>query len=128
MSKDEQGTEIVTFIPVETRFVNLARVMAASLAADQDFSYDDVEDVRLATNELVSSLMDWGIDHGGSRLRLGFSLTGDELALHAEVEGAEASTDENSVDELAQRILGSVADSFEIAGSSGWVRKLKSTS
>lgn len=121
-------SEITAVLPVESRFVNIARVMAASLATDLEFSIDDVDEVRLAANELVSSVIDWGVDHGATAIRLQFRV-GDEglhLSVDAVYEGEPAETGATPVDELARRILESVSDGFELDGGHGWIRKRKS--
>ena len=41
-----EKTEITVTIPADSRFVALVRVMAASLAAELDFTMDEIADVR----------------------------------------------------------------------------------
>ena len=42
---DGSSREIQVVIPAESRFVALTRVAAASLAADLDFTVDEIEDL-----------------------------------------------------------------------------------
>ena len=45
-------------LPASPRFLAAARVVAASLGAESGLSVDDLEDLRLGVNELVSLLVE----------------------------------------------------------------------
>ncbi|MCB0992311.1 MAG: hypothetical protein R2770_02240 [Acidimicrobiales bacterium] len=113
-------------IPAQTRFVGVARVTAASLAADLGFSVDGIDDVVAGVNELVAMLIEWAEDNGCQTMALQFTLTDDELRADVHVEDADrvpASPEPDILDDLARRILDRVVDEYHIDGPSGWVRR-----
>jgi len=51
----ELGPEILTLkIPTAKEFVDVVRLMVAGLGARMDFTYDDVEDLKIAVEEACS--------------------------------------------------------------------------
>ena len=49
-------------VPAEAGSARLARLVAAALAADADFTIDDTEDLRVAVSELVALLVEGAED------------------------------------------------------------------
>jgi serine/threonine-protein kinase RsbW len=45
-------------IPAEARFLRLARLTAAGLAGDLGYSVDDIEDLRIAVDELCAAVIE----------------------------------------------------------------------
>ncbi len=115
------GGQIELVIPADVRYLSAARVVAASLAADAGFDLDDLDRVRLGTNELLTILIEAvdpeqrisiafvsdQTDEGVSRLRI----TGDVL----DADDAGPLTVE--LDELAYRILKAVTDDYGVTTS-----------
>lgn len=64
VTQDEVRDEIRLAVPATPEFLRLARVTASGLASRLKFSYDEVEDLRLAIDELCFALI-------GSRGRSG---------------------------------------------------------
>jgi hypothetical protein len=93
--------------------VAVARVVAASLAADAGWSVDDIDDVRLALDELLGVLVDAGDD--GARVQLEMAVHGDSLEVTGTLEGASAAAEP---DELSRRIIEAVADEYELGPAS----------
>jgi anti-sigma regulatory factor (Ser/Thr protein kinase) len=94
-------------IPADQRFVALTRVAAASLAADLDPVIDDVEDLRIAVNELVGHLVESSGGSGTVRLELRL----DDRTIT--VSGRTTVPIEGSgPDELTRRILNSTVDGY----------------
>ena len=95
-------------IPAEQRFVALTRVAAASLAADLDPVIDDVEDLRIAVNELVGHLVESSGGSGTVRLELRV----DDRTIT--VSGrTTVPTEGSGPDELTRRILNSTVDGYQ---------------
>lgn len=115
------GEHVELVIPAEVRYLSAARVVAASLAADAGFDLDDLDRVRVGTNELLTILIEtldaehrvcvtFASDHndaGAARLRI----SGDVLA----ADDATPLTVE--LDELAYRILTAVTDDYGVTAS-----------
>ncbi len=74
--------EVVLAVPAKPEFLRLARVTAAGLASRLGFSYDEVEDLRLAIDELCFGLTGSGGRDGTVSVR--YILVDDKLV----VEGA----------------------------------------
>jgi anti-sigma regulatory factor (Ser/Thr protein kinase) len=119
-------TEITVMIPASSRFVALARVTAASLAAELDFTVEEIDDITMGADEATSLAVEWAEDLGADMVRLRYRLSGDTLELEAEVvvEGQPTFAPVQPLDEITRQILDAVVDSFDIG--SGCVRIVKS--
>ena len=95
-------------VPAEPGSARLARLVAAALAADADFSVDDTEDLRVAVSELVALLVE-GAEDTTDKITLGYLRSADGVeitgsrAMQSPVDGAKP-------DDLALEILRVVVD------------------
>jgi hypothetical protein len=122
-------------VPAEAGSARLARLVAAALAADADFTIDETEDLRVAVSELVALLVeadDEGI--GDETLDDQVTLTFHRGADSVEVTGARVrkdgagpSKDGATPDDLALEILRVVVDEhhYEHDGNGRHFRLLK---
>ena len=108
-------------LPASPRYLAAARVVATSLGAESGLSVDDLEDLRLGVNELVSLLVEAG---GGQRVELEFETEGSSITVRGQRAGGPGAPME--VDELTARIVQAVADRHEIDGSSFSLTKASS--
>jgi hypothetical protein len=111
MTSLEERVELV--LPARPDLLFLARMTAAAVASRADFGYDQIEDLRLALDELCLTLLG-GREEAG-RLELQFSWRGDsiEVDAHLESDGASALSDSGtspSPNELSERILDALVD------------------
>jgi serine/threonine-protein kinase RsbW len=72
-------------IPAKPEFVSVARLTAATVAARQSFSYDEIEDLKIAISEACNALILAGTS--GSPLALRFGLEGATLDIRIETDG-----------------------------------------
>ncbi|MGH9177464.1 MAG: ATP-binding protein [Acidimicrobiales bacterium] len=108
--------EVRLAVPATPEFLRLARVTASGLASRLGFTYDEVEDLRLAIDELCFALI-------GSRGRRGtvdirYSVTDEAL----EVEGMGSFDDDETDPMLAafsRQILAALVDEYEVYRSDG---------
>jgi serine/threonine-protein kinase RsbW len=100
-------------VPAAPQFLSAARLVAASLGAEVGLSVDDLEDLRLGVNELVSALVEGASD--GSRIDLEFMPTDGTITVSGVIEGGTGSAE---ADELTTRILAAVADQHRLDTSS----------
>jgi len=108
-SEPDRPSDTVTVeIPAQPRFVALVRVAAASMAADLDPVIDEVEDLRVAVNELVGLLVE-AADGGSVVVRL----WSDERTINVTGRCSGATTPV-APDELTERILDATVDDYEI--------------
>jgi hypothetical protein len=96
-------------VPLRTRYASTIRMIAASLGADAGFTIDEIDDLRLALDEVFSMLAE---RHPGERVRTTFRLDDQEVLAGMSLESGSIDV---APDELAARILRSVVDHFEFA-------------
>ena len=72
-------------IPADFRYLRVARVTAAAIAADLDFSVQDIDDVRVAVDELSALLIEDATGGGGAGIC--FALGGGGLDVDGRVTG-----------------------------------------
>lgn len=114
--------DISVTIPAESRFVALTRVAAASLAADLDFTVDEIEDLRIAVDEIVTLLVE--ASPNGSAVELRFRVGADAIELSG---SADTSSDlGEDLDDLTGQILEAVVDSYEFGPGSASLTKRRS--
>jgi hypothetical protein len=111
-SSTSDGHIVSLTLPLHLRHASTARVVAASLAGDAGFSVDEIDDLRLGINEVVSVLADEPSLDPEARLVIEFNVTAGRVdATVTRTDGAGAA----ELDDLAQRILHAVTDRHEYA-------------
>ncbi len=104
-------------VPAESRYVRLVRLAAAGVATEAGFDVDDVEDLRVAVNELFTLLVDDSEDPSGT-----VEVTYTQVDRGVSVEGVRAVSDgapqTAGPEDLALEILRVVVDehAFETDG------------
>jgi serine/threonine-protein kinase RsbW len=125
-------SEIVELtIPVRADLVVLARLTAATVAARADFDIEEIEDLRLAVDELCGSLAQTG---GDGRLDLQFSSEDGQIEVSCSYRGssiAPVRTNEGSFGDLSARILDALVDEHGEEMEDGlrraWLRKRRTS-
>jgi len=112
------GDRIEISVPLRTDYLATLRTMAAALGADAGFSIDEIDDMRLAISEVVSSLVDaaesdGAVDAHAERLDAIFEVA--NAGIIVSISARDGVTDVE-LDELASGILGSVVDRHDIVG------------
>jgi serine/threonine-protein kinase RsbW len=100
-------------LPASTRFVSSARVVAASMGAEVGLDVDDLDDLRLGVDELVSALVDGADD--SARVSIEYVTGRNSVTVTGVLEGSARATEP---DELTRRILDAVADHYELGDMS----------
>ncbi len=81
-----RAAEIVEVtIPPKPEFVSVARLTAATVAARQSFTYDEIEDLKIAVSEACAALIVAGTE--GTPLTLRFAWEADALEIRIETGG-----------------------------------------
>jgi hypothetical protein len=99
----DQSTSMQLVMPADPRMLRVLRLVASGMASLGAFDLDAVEEVRVAVDELGSTLI--GASAGGP-ITLTFALEGPVLSIDA---SAELPGGELEVDPLTDRILDVVA-------------------
>ncbi len=114
----EQVEEIKLTVPALVTYSRVARLAVTGLASRMGFSYDEIEDLRIAVAEMCGLLL----DNRTGRLTFRCLLTDDAL----EVEASRTPVGEPPVaSDLSRQILLAVVDVFEIFPEEARVRVIK---
>lgn len=98
-------------VPLRTRYASTVRMIAASLGAEAGFTVDEIDDLRLALDEVFSLLAQ---RHVGDRVRTRFRLDGHQLIAGLTLESGDVDIEP---DDLAANILRSVVDRYEFSAA-----------
>ena len=106
------ATDAVTLrFPASTERVRLARTLVATLADEAGFDYDDVEDLRIAVDELCFLVLD-ACAEGGEFELVAHAQPGD---LVIEGSNSAATNGEGTApSEISTQILATVVDDYEL--------------
>ena len=102
--------EVRLAVPAAPQFVRLVRLAAADIGARAGFGLDEIDDLRMAVDELCFALT--GIEGRDGELEVRFSLAGPEVVVDGtgRFTSGTASTDLSPHTVIRDQILGSVLD------------------
>lgn len=104
-------------VPAELAYVRLIRLVAASSASDLNYSYDGVEDIRIAADEAANLAI--SACRSGGAIRVGFFSVDGALAMALECPTAETVVE---FDPLASQILAALTSLCTVSVIAGEVR------
>jgi hypothetical protein len=113
------GEEVRLTMPANPHLLRVARLTAAGLAGRLGFSFDEIEDVKIAVDELCFTLV--GSRGRPGTLSLRYVMGGDQL----EIEGTGAidgATADPVPSELSSQILDAVVDEHSLYRENDSVR------
>jgi hypothetical protein len=105
-------------LPPSHAFLRVARVTAATVGSLAGFDVEQLEDLRIAVDELCSALVELG---DGAPLELVLRLDGPELHVAGTTKGGRASGWNESRYNLARQILEVIAPSYRLTDENGSV-------
>ena len=113
------GEQVRLVMPATPELLRVARLTAAGLASRLGFSFDEVEDVKIAVDELCFALV--GTKGREGTLSLVYQLQADSLVIEGtgDFPGQEVHA---ATGELSRLILSAVVDHHEVVDSDGSVR------
>jgi serine/threonine-protein kinase RsbW len=102
-------------IPAASRYLRLARLTAAGIAADIGFDLEAIEDLRVAVDEACALLLE-GCADTGAELELRYRAEGDTLV----IEGRSPCRPDSAIEvhPVARELLELTADHYDV-GSDG---------
>jgi serine/threonine-protein kinase RsbW len=116
MQHDGPSDHIELSLPPDSRYMRLARLMASGVATSCGLPLEEVEDFRIAVDELCATLIEMG---DGDAVRLAFRTTDDSLV----VVGTTAASSHEVIDDdrlnLSRQILDVVTDGHGLERSAG---------
>lgn len=116
---DGEGEQVRLTMPATPDLLRVARLTAASLASRLGFNFDEVEDVKIAVDELCFAIV--GTRGREGSFTLVYRLDGDRLV----IEGTGHFTDPRprpATSELSSLILAAVVDEHQVTDDDGTLR------
>ena len=106
-------------LPLDSRFIRVARLVASGMGATAGFDVDGVEDLRIAVDELCSALFEVGT---APPIELNFALDQDEVIVtgRARVDG-DGELDPERL-KLSRQILDVACDEYSLSLDGGVAR------
>lgn len=111
--------EVRLVVPATPEFLRLARVTATGLASRLGFSYDDVEDLRLAIDELCYALIGSKGKEGTVTLRYAMPSDALEIEGAGRFAGTEPGNAAPMLSDLSKQILGALVDEYDVFVADG---------
>jgi serine/threonine-protein kinase RsbW len=112
------GAETVRLIvPASLEYVRIVRLTASGIASRLGFDIDEVENLRVAIDELASMVVERAAP---GELELSFTTVDNQLAIEGRAP-ARTGTIETGVEELTAQILNAVIDKYELRNGDGTI-------
>jgi serine/threonine-protein kinase RsbW len=105
-------------VPAALEYVRIVRLTASGVASRLGFDVEEVEDLRVAVDELASLVVE---STDGRELTVQFAVQDDVLRIEGEA-GLAAGSSEVNVDDLTAQILAAVVDEWDFSSRDGAVR------
>jgi Histidine kinase-like ATPase domain len=121
---DRQAAFVTLEVPARPEYLHLVRLNASGLASRQGFSYDEVEDIRLAIDELCFTLI--GTAGREGTVRVTYLDAGDGLEVDGVGSFGDADPPHGGLSGYSRQILSALVDDYSVAGDgshSFWLRK-----
>jgi serine/threonine-protein kinase RsbW len=112
MGEDRVSTAKLS-VPAAAASLRLARLTASSLAADLDWSLDDIDDLRIAVDELTAALIQ-GLP--GVTVELEYFHEGAAIVITG---SCESEQEMEGLDPLALELLGLTTDRYRVESTDG---------
>ena len=120
------GGDVRLVVPASPEYLRLVRLTAAGLASRLGFTFDEVEDLRIAVDELCFHLLGNGTgadgeddpSGNGRTMDLTYSAGSDFIAITGTT-GLTGPAPEPS--ELSEQILDALVDEHEVSGADGMI-------
>jgi serine/threonine-protein kinase RsbW len=79
--KNERESKVEIHIPSDTEFVRVVRLAVSGVASRMDFSYDDIEDIKLAVSEACNNAIQHAHCNGDDRVVVECLSAADKLTV-----------------------------------------------
>jgi hypothetical protein len=116
MEQPGQSTRVAEIVrltvPGSLEYVRVVRLTAAAVASRFRFDVEEIEDIRVAVDELASVVIEAG---NGGEIELSFSNLGETFT----VEGSAPVEGQVVLDDLTRQILSVVVDDFDLTTADG---------
>jgi serine/threonine-protein kinase RsbW len=113
------GEIIRLTVPAALEFVRIVRLTASGVASRLGFDVEEIEDLRVAVDELASLVVEAA---DGGELAVQFAVQDDRLRIEGEASLTPDRAENARVDDLTAQILAAVVDEWDLSTTDGTVR------
>jgi serine/threonine-protein kinase RsbW len=113
------GETIRLTVPAALEYVRIVRLTASGVASRLGFDVEEIEDLRVAVDELASLVVE---SADGGDLSVQFAVQDNALRIEGEAALAAGRADNARVDDLTAQILAAVVDEWDLSTAEGSVR------
>ncbi len=106
-----QADEISVHFPARRGFLYLSRLNASAIGTEAGLNVDELEDLRLAVNEMVNWLLQDA--EGDGTVTITFASTDSGIEIDG-LRTADAELPERQIDDLANAVLGATVDDHRV--------------
>lgn len=108
-----EAANVQLTIPALADYVHLARAVAAAVGSSAALTIDEIDDLRIAVDELCAAFDQAGSE--GASLELTFGRTGIEVSVSGVLAASNGRvSDLPALTEWSRQILGAVVDHYEV--------------
>lgn len=107
-------------VPAALEYVRLVRLTSSGVASRLGFDIEEIEDLRVAVDELVSVVIEAADQSGALELR--FEVQDGFLRIEGSAPIGPDASGQTLVDDLSSQILAAVVDKWDMDTSNGAVR------
>jgi serine/threonine-protein kinase RsbW len=118
VDQDHNEERIELVLPADKRLVRVARLVASGVATTAGFDVEEVEDLRIAVDELCTALVEGG---DGGPLFLGFDLGDGEVSIIGTTSATGVAAFEPDRLALSRQILAVVVDEYDLHTDHGQI-------
>jgi len=118
VDQDHNEGRIELVLPADKRLVRVARLVASGVATTAGFDVEEVEDLRIAVDELCTALVEGG---DGGALFLGFDLGDGEVSITGTTTASGIAAFEPERLALSRQILAVVVDDYDLHTDHGQI-------
>ena len=112
--EDVRASDVVLQVPASPASLRVVRMVAATIVADDGFDIDEVDDVRMAVDELCAAVIETSPT---SSVRVRFRLEAHRLDVRIDAEHSTPAA--APIDEMRAAVLGAVTDQFSTTVEDG---------
>jgi serine/threonine-protein kinase RsbW len=113
------GETIRLIVPASLEFVRIVRLTASGVASRLGFDVEEIEDLRVAVDELASLVVE---SADGGELAVQFAVQDETLRIEGGAAVSPSRADKAHVDDLTAQILAAVVDEWDLSTHDDTVR------
>ena len=105
-------------LPLESKYIRVARLVASGLGATAGLDVDAVDDLRIAVDELCAALF----EVGGQKVELTFAVDADHVEVTGSTQTGSVAAFEPARLVLSRQILDVACDTYSLTLDGGYAR------